>query len=505
MENFFRILLFFTATYHISISQIVTTVPTYPTQYDSITVYFDASLPGATALLNYTGVVYAHTGVITDLGGTVWQHVIGTWGNNTTQPALTRINTNLYKLTIGYPRTFYNITNNSEKILKLAMVFRSADATKQTNPDIFIDLYQPGLTLVVNNPQVSVQYGDPQRSPAFVTQGDTIPIIISAATLGTKVSTINLFIDGNQVAQSESEQVNYNFAYVNFSAGAHNIKAVGVDTSGVKDSTTFMMFCNPAINYLPLPNGLKPGLNYTGPTTATLALFAPHKSFIYVIGDFNDWKVDTNYIMNCDSVSSDSVIWWINLKSLSPGTEYAFQYLADGQIRTGDPYSEKILDPWNDPSIPTSTYPNLKPYPTGKTSSIVSILQTAQSGYPWQVPNFQKPPKGNLIVYELLVRDFSAQRNYQFLIDTLLYLKYLGVNAIELMPIMEFTGNISWGYNPIYHTAVDKYYGTANKLKEFIDLCHQNGIAVILDMVLNQADNLSPLAMLWWDTSLQCF
>ncbi|HQF43402.1 MAG TPA: alpha-amylase family glycosyl hydrolase, partial [Ignavibacteriaceae bacterium] len=74
-----------------------------------------------------------------------------------------------------------------------------------------------------------------------------------------------------------------------------------------------------------------------------------------------------------------------------------------------------------------------------------------------------------------------------------------GVNAIELMPIMEFSGNLSWGYNPIYHTAVDKYYGTANKLKEFIDICHQNGMAVILDMVLNQADNASPLAMLWWD------
>ncbi len=67
------------------------------------------------------------------------------------------------------------------------------------------------------------------------------------------------------------------------------------------------------------------------------------------------------------------------------------------------------------------------------------------------------------------------------------------------MPIMEFSGNNSWGYNPIYHVAVDKAYGPADTLKAFIDLCHQNGIAVILDMVLNQADNLSPLAMLWWD------
>ncbi len=501
MKNFFRILFFVTAFYQISFSQIVTTTPTYPTQNDSIVVYFDATQKGASELLNYTGDVYAHTGVITNLGGTVWQHVIGTWGVNSTQPKLLRLGPNFYKLTIGHPRQFYNVTNSAEQIISLAFVFRSSDATKQTRPDIFYNLYKSGLTLVVNSPQVSVKFGDPQRSPFFVKPGDTIPVNISAATLGTKVSSLNLYVDGNLVAQSNSSNVSYNFAYANFSAGAHNIKAVGIDTLGIKDSTTFMMFCNPPINYSPLPNGLRPGINYTGPTTATLALFAPHKSFIYMLGDFNDWKVQTNYFMNCDSVNSDSVIWWVNLASLSPGTEYAFQYLADGQIRTGDPYSEKILDPWNDPYIPSFNYPNLKPYPTGKTESIVSVLQTAQPNYNWQVPNFQKPPKERLVIYELLVRDFSVQQNYQFLIDTLSYLKTLGVNAIELMPIMEFSGNNSWGYNPIYHTAVDKYYGTATKLKEFIDLCHQNGIAVILDMVLNQADNLSPLAMLWWDNT----
>ncbi|HRP94006.1 MAG TPA: alpha-amylase family glycosyl hydrolase, partial [Ignavibacteriaceae bacterium] len=231
-----------------------------------------------------------------------------------------------------------------------------------------------------------------------------------------------------------------------------------------------------------------------------LALFAPYKDYVYLVGDFNDWKVQTDYMLKRDFVNSDSVMWWINV-SLSPGTEYAFQYLVDGTIRTGDPYSEKVLDPWNDQYIPSTTYPNLKPYPTGKTGSIVSVIQTAQSEYQWQATNYERPAKEKLVIYELLVRDFSTQRNYQFLIDTLSYLKLLGVNAIELMPIMEFSGNLSWGYNPIYHTAVDKYYGTANKLKEFIDVCHQNGMAVILDMVLNQADNLSPLAMLWWDAA----
>nr|MBP9582283.1 T9SS type A sorting domain-containing protein [Ignavibacterium sp.] len=454
--------------------------------------------PGATALLNYTGTVYAHTGVTSNLG--TWQHVVGSWGNNTTQPALTRLDANHYKLTIGYPRTFYSVTNPSEKILKLSMVFRSADATKQTNPDIFIDLFEPGLTIVVQNPTVSASYGDPQRSPAFVKFGETVPVTVNAVELGTKVSSLTINVDGTQVAQTNTNNLTYNFVHSNYSVGAHTVKVVGIDTSDIVDSTSFMMFSNPANTNAPLPNGLRPGINYTSATTATLALFAPYKDYVYLVGDFNDWKVQTDYMLKRDFVNSDSVMWWINV-SLSPGTEYAFQYLVDGTIRTGDPYSEKVLDPWNDQYIPSTTYPNLKPYPTGKTGSIVSVIQTAQSEYQWQATNYERPAKEKLVIYELLVRDFSTQRNYQFLIDTLSYLKLLGVNAIELMPIMEFSGNLSWGYNPIYHTAVDKYYGTANKLKEFIDVCHQNGMAVILDMVLNQADNLSPLAMLWWDAA----
>ena len=72
------------------------------------------------------------------------------------------------------------------------------------------------------------------------------------------------------------------------------------------------------------------------------------------------------------------------------------------------------------------------------------------------------------------------------LTDTISYFKRLGVNAIELMPVMEFEGNESWGYNPDFHMALDKYYGTPDAFKHFIDVCHQNGISVILDIVLNQ-------------------
>jgi len=149
---------------------------------------------------------------------------------------------------------------------------------------------------------------------------------------------------------------------------------------------------------------------------------------------------------------------------------------------------------------------NFGPDPVGDREIIKSEIpddpltfQTGLSPYSWQITDFEKPPTEKLVIYELLIRDFLETHDYKTLRDTLSYLKSLGVNAIELMPVMEFSGNNSWGYNPIYHLAVDKYYGLTNDFKSFVDSAHANGIAVILDMVLNQCDNLSPLAMLYWD------
>ena len=129
----------------------------------------------------------------------------------------------------------------------------------------------------------------------------------------------------------------------------------------------------------------------------------------------------------------------------------------------------------------------------------MSVFQTAQPEYTWAIPEFTPPAVEDLVVYELLVRDFLAARNYQTLLDTLSYLKALGINAIEFMPVMEFEGNESWGYNPSFFIALDKYYGTREAFKIFIDSCHANGIAVILDIAMNHAFGQSPLAQMWWD------
>jgi len=478
-------------------SQIVVTIPEFPTQTDSITIYFDATQPGAEELLNYTGTVYAHTGVNTNYGN--WQHVIGNWGNNNNQPALTRDNSNHYHLTIGYPRTFYSVSNPSEQITALDFVFRNSDATRQTRPDIFVDLYEPGLNLVINSPDVNLSFGNPLRSPVFCSEDDTVNISISSVAIGTLTSSLSLYINGTLIAQSDSSEIVYRFLASDYSVGAQLVTAIGIDTSNLADTISFAIMINPPVTNLPFPPGNVHGINYTSNSSVTLALFAPYKEFVYVIGDFNDWKVNSIYYMYKDEVTPDSVIWWCTINNIAPGEEYAFQYLVDGKIRIADPYTEKVLDPDYDQFISDSTYPNLKPYPYGKTSDIVSVFQTDQQPYQWQVTNFQKSAKQDLVIYELLIRDFISTHNYETLKDTLGYLKRLGINAVELMPVMEFEGNESWGYNPSFQHALDKYYGPKNELKKFVDEAHSMGIAVILDIVLNHAYEQCPLVRLYFD------
>lgn len=481
----------------------VTTVPAYPSQTDQITITFDVTNTnpsGKAPLINYSGAVYAHTGVtISTNNGTPvrWQKVIGTWGS-TTQPQLTFVSPNIFRITINNSRTFYDVTDASQKITELSFVLRSSDGTKQTE-DIFIPLYSPGISVVFNTPAVNVFYGDPLRSPIFVSAGGTVPISVSTSAIGTKTQSVKLFVNGVPKVERTADTLTYVFRADEYFSGKNEVSVVATDIAGLTDSKTFVIMRNPAIKNLPLPAGNLQGINYgTDPSKVTLVLFAPQKKNIYLLGDFNDWKVDTAYFMKRDVATQDS-LWWVTIPNLQTGAEYAFQYLIDGTLRIYDPYTDKILDPSDDQNIPASVYPNLKPYPKDKTSNVVSVFQTGQSKYNWSVANFTRPAKEKLVIYEMLVRDFVSTHSYKTLVDTLGYFKKLGVNAIELMPISEFEGNNSWGYNPMTYFAPDKYYGTKDDLKKFVDACHQNGIAVIQDIVLNHAYNSNSMVQMYWD------
>src|SRR5574344_757531 len=262
-----------------------------------------------------------------------------------------------------------------------------------------------------------------------------------------------------------------------------------------------------------MPSGLQYGINIgSDKKSVTLVLYDKdkadvHKSYAHVVGDFNNWTLSntTASQMYRDNAAG---CWWITINDLDASKEYGFQYCvwgSDGAMtRIGDAYCHKILDPDNDKYISSSLYTDNLTYPTG-AHGIVSVFKINEPSFSWS--SFKVSNPDNLVIYEMLLRDFTTTGsvgtgNLKLAMDKLDYLKSLGVNAIELMPVQEFDGNNSWGYNPSgYYFAMDKAYGTDTMYKQFIEACHQKGLAVILDVVYNQVTGNSPFAKLYWDNA----
>ncbi|MFY9514899.1 MAG: alpha-amylase family glycosyl hydrolase, partial [Dysgonamonadaceae bacterium] len=264
-----------------------------------------------------------------------------------------------------------------------------------------------------------------------------------------------------------------------------------------------------AIKYAPLPDNVIDGINIINNSTVTLVLYdkdkeGNHKDFAHVVGDFNNWTL-SNDEQSQMFRDEEKGCWWITLNNLDATKEYAFQYYVgtkNGErIRLADAYARKVLDPDNDPYIPASTYPENKTYPEKGAIGIVSVFKIQPDTYSWQISNFTPPAVDNLVIYEMLLRDFTSSKDINGALQKLDYLQSLGVNAIELMPVQEFDGNDSWGYNPCFYFAMDKAYGTDHMYKHFIDECHKRGMAVILDVVYNHATSNHPFARLYWDSA----
>ena len=461
--------------------QMITIDPAVPTMGQAIKIILNTADPnsGVNELRNYTGDIYVHTGVT--ISSISWQKVIGTWGNNTTQPKLKSLGNYKYELDITPDiKTFYSLSP-TDVVTKICLVFRSSDGSKQTRPDIFIDVFQAKLnaTFVI-----------PERS-SIVTELNKKIILKAAATFADSVS---LYINNKFLKRGSTPDLVTDTITAD-SYGEFWVKAKAWDLPSVAVDSFFVYVRHPVTSEA-LPAGMKDGINYTGNNSATLVLQAPYKSYVFVVGDFNGWVPrDQGYMKR----TPDSGRYWLEVNGLVPGKEYRFQYMVDSALLIAEPYADKVLDPWNDQYIPAETYPGLISYPKDTTTGMVSVLQTAQVPYVWQNPVFEPSKKTDLVIYELLIRDFVAKHDFKTLIDTLSYLDDLGINAIELMPVSEFEGNLSWGYNPSFYFAPDKYYGPKNDMKAFIDSCHKRGIAVIMDMVLNHCNGQSPFVQLYLD------
>ncbi|MEY4660993.1 MAG: hypothetical protein RLZZ42_945 [Bacteroidota bacterium] len=465
----------------------------------TITITADASL-GNKGLEGYTPAndVFVHIGAITNLssGAADWKYVKFTWATTTGAANAPATGNNQWTFTItGGLRNFFGITNAVEKIQKIAILFRSGNGNRvlrnDDGSDMYVPVYDNGNFVRIDEP-VSKPYFNRTLQAIDKKIGENITLTANA----NGPADLKLIYNGNVIGTAIGAST-ISASTLLQTGGTQKIIAEGQFPGGnlVKDSIQF--FVPGPAQVQPVPEGIGDGITYEpGDTSAYLVLFAPGKSRIAVIGDFNNWTETQANQMN---KTPDGSRFWIRIGKLIPGAEYAYQYLIDGSLRVADFNTEKVLDPNNDPGIPVSTYPGLKAYPTGKTSGIVSVLSPGKPAYNWKIQNFKRPEKQNLIIYELLLRDFIATRNFQTLKDTLAYLKNLGINAIGLMPFSEFEGNLSWGYNPNYFFAPDKFYGTENAIRDFIDECHRQGIAVIMDMVLNHAFGSSPHALMYWD------
>ncbi len=472
-------------------AQVVTSVPELPFENQPVTITFDAS-EGTGGLADYTGDVYAHTGVLTEssAGSFDWKHVKTDWGENSPDTKMERVDgaPNLYSLKITPDiRSYYEVPDD-EIITHMAFVFRSAEPhSGQTyyegkdtgGKDIFVEVFEQGLNVSILSPDENLI-----EEPG---------LDINFQASSTLEASLNIYLNDLNVKSLTSNAISHVFNFTE--SGDYWIKVTADDgESFVADSVFIHILDEQPLGALPA--GVKAGINYIDESTVTLVLYAPYKENVFLTGDFNNWTPSSAYRMN-----KDNDYFWISLENVEVGKEYAYQYLVDGEIKIADPYTAKVLDPWNDKWIEEATYPDLKAYPAGMTTGIVSVFQTDQEEYTWQ-NEFTAHDKENLVIYELLLRDFIEAHDWKTLTDTLNYFTELGVNAIELMPFNEFEGNESWGYNPSFYFAPDKYYGPEEDLKAFIDSCHGRDIAVIMDIVLNHSYGQSPLVQLYFNEEL---
>ncbi len=436
--------------------------------------------------------VYMHAGIGDD--SSPWGYsVVGNWGQDDGVGQMTDNGNGIWSITI-VPEDYFGLNSSqASSATSMGMVFRNEDGTQELKDqgcsDFFINVgsFQVELINPDNYGIILVDYNGSTQILAQNTNGNANYILYANGELVDSEDDIN-FYNGYQFNNLIENQ----YCELHISQG---------DSTIIKKFT--ILVNNTTIESL--PSGLDDGINYNDDTTkVTLVLSAPYKDFVYVAGDFNLWSPTSEYAMKKDS---NSERFWIEIQGLEPGEIYTYQYWVSdlssidespSLVKTADPFSTMVLSPFDDPWIPENSYPNLPEYPYDfGVEREVTVLKTGQEEYNWQVDNFEKPDEEDLIIYEVLIRDFDADRTFQNLINRIDYFKELNINAIELMPIMEYEGNESWGYNTAFHMSVDKFYGPEEKLKEFIDLCHQNGIAVIFDLVMNHVMGRSPMNRMW--------
>ncbi|MCQ2311680.1 MAG: alpha-amylase family glycosyl hydrolase [Paludibacteraceae bacterium] len=371
---------------------------------------------------------------------------------------------------------YYGITPQTN-VTQLCFVFNDGKGSNKEGKtaaggDIFVKLAESGLQVQITSDMAEVSV-----------VGDAVTLTCNA----TEAAELTLTQNGQTVKTGSGEKMVYTGT---LSTTGTNTFELTASSQGVTKTTQLSTYVSTESPEEARPTGLKMGITYdsSNPTAATFCTYAAscktandpsvlaHAKTVYIVGSFNQWKVNDKYQMK-----RDGNYFWLKKTGLAPGTEHTYQYLvvrADGKVvRISDLYSTRVKEG------------------VSGADGYASILQTQVSPYKWSEAtlNFKRPNKNNLVIYELWVYDHTANKNLKGLLSRLDYFEELGVNCIELMPVHEFDGDQSWGYSPNHYFAVDKQYGQPNDLKIFVDSCHKRGIAVVLDLVLNHSTGNNPM------------
>jgi 1,4-alpha-glucan branching enzyme len=214
-------------------------------------------------------------------------------------------------------------------------------------------------------------------------------------------------------------------------------------------------------------------------------LFAPYNKGAALVGSFSDWqeipmqKGEDGYFRVQVDLEDGEYQYKFRVQSKS------WFFEPDQWVDVNDPYATNIDDPTQNGMV--------------RIKDGQRIVDT----FVWQHDDQPLPADHELVIYELHVGDFSGGEDdpnprgqYKHVIEKLDYLVDLGINAIELMPVKEYPGDHSWGYNPRYFFATESSYGTTADLKRMIDECHARGIRVIMDGIYNHSEAESPLTQI---------
>lgn len=220
--------------------------------------------------------------------------------------------------------------------------------------------------------------------------------------------------------------------------------------------------------------------------TIRFELFAPYNTEASLIGDFSDWEA---LPMDKD----DSGIFSTEVDLADGDYNYKFRLRSkswfleeDTWVDIVDPYASKVIDDENQ-------------------TGVVHIREGKRhlDDFEWQHDDKPLPPDHQLVIYEMHVGDFSggdgdaySRGQFKDVTAKLDYLTDLGVNALEIMPVEEYPGEHSWGYNPRHFFALESSYGPSEDLKELVDECHARGIRILKDGVYNHSESSSPLTQI---------